>query len=76
MDYDDISNGYGELYREEQLKKLKIIKNNIKVNKTYHSFFPVLNFNLILKKSIFINTGVLVHKRIAYRFSVGYFLNI
>ncbi len=31
--YDTISKSYNELYQEEQLKKLTIIKNNIKINK-------------------------------------------
>src|SRR3989338_2149031 len=31
--YDSISKGYDELYREEQIKKLKIIKSKIKVRK-------------------------------------------
>ena len=31
--YDGISNGYNELYREEQLNKLRIIKSNIKIRK-------------------------------------------
>ena len=31
--YNSIANGYEELYREEQLNKLDIIKNNIKINK-------------------------------------------
>ncbi|MBI2654240.1 class I SAM-dependent methyltransferase [Candidatus Woesearchaeota archaeon] len=31
--YGKISRGYDELYKEEQLKKLSIIKNSIKVNK-------------------------------------------
>ena len=31
--YDTISKGYNELYKEEQLNKLSIIKNNIKINK-------------------------------------------
>lgn len=31
--YNKISKGYNELYKEEQLKKLSIIKNNIKINK-------------------------------------------
>lgn len=31
--YNIISNGYDELYKEEQLNKLSIIKNNIKINK-------------------------------------------
>ena len=29
--YNKISKGYNELYKEEQLKKLGIIKNNIKI---------------------------------------------
>lgn len=31
--YDAISKGYNELYKEEQLKKLAIIKNNVKISK-------------------------------------------
>lgn len=31
--YDDISEGYEELHKEEQLKKIKIIKKNLKVDK-------------------------------------------
>ena len=31
--YNKISKGYNELHKEEQLKKLLIIKNNIKINK-------------------------------------------
>lgn len=31
--YDSISEGYGELHKEEQLQKLKIIKKNLKINK-------------------------------------------
>lgn len=31
--YDKIAQGYNELYKEEQRKKLSIIKNNIKINK-------------------------------------------
>ena len=30
--YDDIANGYNELHKEEQLKKLKIIKENLEIN--------------------------------------------
>lgn len=30
--YDEISGGYEELYKEEQLRKLSIIKGNIKIN--------------------------------------------
>ena len=33
--YNRISRGYDELYKEEQLKKLSIIKKNIKINKNY-----------------------------------------
>ena len=33
MYYDAIANGYNELYQQEQLHKLSIIKNNIKINK-------------------------------------------
>lgn len=32
--YDEISDGYDELHKEEQLKKLKIIKNDLKINKS------------------------------------------
>ena len=32
--YNKIASGYNELYEEEQLKKLKNIKDNIKVNIT------------------------------------------
>ncbi len=32
--YNQTSKGYNELYAEEQLKKLNIIKDNIKINKT------------------------------------------
>src|SRR3989338_4185825 len=31
--YDDISEGYDELYRDEQIKKLNIIKSKIKIGK-------------------------------------------
>lgn len=31
--YDTISKGYNELHKEEQLKKLAIIKNNVKISK-------------------------------------------
>lgn len=31
--YDTISKGYNELHKEEQLKKLTIIKNNVKISK-------------------------------------------
>lgn len=31
--YDAISKGYNKLYKEEQLKKLAIIKNNVKISK-------------------------------------------
>ncbi len=31
--YDEIANGYDELHKEEQLKKLKIIKDNLEINK-------------------------------------------
>ncbi len=30
--YDDIASGYNELHKEEQLKKLKIIKENLEIN--------------------------------------------
>ena len=33
MYYDAIAKGYNELYQQEQLHKLSIIKNNIKINK-------------------------------------------
>ncbi len=33
MHYDAIAKGYNELYEQEQLNKLSIIKNNIKINK-------------------------------------------
>lgn len=33
MDYDKIAKGYDELYKEEQLAKLSIIKSNINVSK-------------------------------------------
>lgn len=32
MDYDTIAEGYNELYEEEQLNKLRIIKSNIKIS--------------------------------------------
>ena len=32
--YSSISKGYDELYGEEQLNKLSIIKNSIKINKS------------------------------------------
>ncbi len=31
--YNSIAKGYGELYKEEQLQKLSIIKNNVKISK-------------------------------------------
>ncbi|HLG23593.1 MAG TPA: class I SAM-dependent methyltransferase [Candidatus Nanoarchaeia archaeon] len=33
IDYDEIAGSYNELHKEEQLKKLKIIKENMKVSK-------------------------------------------
>lgn len=33
--YDEISEGYNELHKEEQLKKLKIIKDNLEIKKSY-----------------------------------------
>ncbi len=33
MYYDEIASGYDELHREEQIKKIKVILNNIKINK-------------------------------------------
>jgi ubiquinone/menaquinone biosynthesis C-methylase UbiE len=33
MDYDSIASGYDELHKEEQLKKLRIIRDNIPVEK-------------------------------------------
>ena len=32
--YDDISPGYNELHKEEQLNKLRIIKENLEINKS------------------------------------------
>ena len=32
--YNEIAEGYNELHKEEQLNKLKIIKENIEINKT------------------------------------------
>lgn len=33
--YDDIATGYNELHKEEQIKKIKIIKQNLTVEKKY-----------------------------------------
>lgn len=33
--YDEISEGYDELHKEEQLKKINIIKSNIEINKDW-----------------------------------------